>query len=294
MKDSYIRIVDAMRHSAVMGVSLPFADVQRQMDSFFRHTADYWSVLCQYNQLKLLSHHRFNSEIPDYSSWTGVEIWGYAICDSLYRHYCRTEKHSSEEAFHADYWDKILERQAAGASLRIPMSMKEAAVSLAVYEKTVFRERMYYMTRLQLKKRRDVHLQMRQILRSNLEPARLPLEEAVDSVISGYATEQILRCLQGNSDRDAMELCLFLGLKIIPSLSGGRIEDDKRRGTCRLFESGCKCSKSKAQAGIDDILSGFAYRDFSSRKEMIQYWKDWLSEWDAADKMLEEQLKDLG
>ena len=137
-----------------------------------------------------------------------------------------------------------------------------------------------------------IHKELRSVIRDNLQPELKTYEEAIDAVLSGYTTVKIVHFLEQNTDEAAMSLSLFLGLKLIPSLSDGRIEDDRRR-TNRLFEPACTCSLWKAQAGIESILSGYAYADISNRTDMILYWKNWLNQWDTTEKRIALQVAEV-
>ena len=292
MKGSYELITTAMEQSEIKKKGQAWVKIPQKLNTLFRQASYYWSVLTQYNQLKQLSRHNFNSAPPDFEDWGSAEIWGYGICDALYQYYCHTSGYISEEAFHASFWEKQTERQKIGTDLRIPAKMQKAALSLAKLQATIDREKGYYLTRSQLREKSKIHKELRNVIRNNLQPELKTYEEAVDAVLSEYTTATIVHFLEQNTDEAAMSLSLFLGLKLIPSLSGGRIEDDRRR-TNRLFEPACTCSLRKAQAGIESILTGYAYADISNQKETVQYWREWLTQWDTTDSQIKQYTAEL-
>ena len=296
MKGSYNQITTALKQSAIAmltkGQAGTWANIPKKMNTLFQQTAYYWAVICQYRALQLLSRHNFNSAPPDFADWASAEVWGFDICGILYQYYCKSEGYATEADFHARFWDRMLERKKAGVSLMIPESLQEAALSLAKYQATINRQKGYYMTRSQLQKKSKIHRDLRKTISNNLQPEPKTTEEAVDAVLSAHTTALIVHFLRQNTDEAAMGLALLIGLKLIPSLSGGRIEDDKRR-TDRLFEPACTCSLRKAQAGIDSILAGFAYTVISNRTDMISYWKKWLNQWDATEKTMEAKIENI-
>ena len=292
MTGSYNMLTTALEQSEIKKKGQAWVKIPQRLNTLFRQASYYWSVLTQYNQLKQLSRHNFNSAPPDFEDWASAEIWGYGICDALYQYYCHTSGYISEEAFHASFWEKLTERQKIGTDLRIPQDLQEAALSLAKLQATIDREKGHFLTRSQLREKSRIHKELRSVIRDNLQPELKTYEEAVDAVISGYTTKKIVHFLEQNTDEAAMSLSLFLGLKLIPSLSDGRIEDDRRR-TNRLFEPACTCSLRTAQAGIENILIGYAYADISNRTDMILYWKNWLNQWGTTEKRIALQVAEV-
>ena len=292
MEGSYNQITTALEQSEMLTKGQPWSNIPSKMNTLFQQASYYWSVICQYRALQSLSRHNFNSAPPDFSDWASAEVWGYDICRMLYQYYCQTEGYASEADFHAYFWDRLLERQKAGVNLRIPEDLREAALSLAKYQASIDRERGYYLTRSQLQKKSKIHKELRKVISNNLQPKLKTCEEAVDAVLSAHTTALIIHFLGQNTDEAAMGLSLLIGLKLIPSLSGGRIEDDKRR-TDRLFAPACTCSLRKAQAGINSILTGFAYTVISNRTDMISYWQNWLTLWDTAEKNIEAKTENI-
>lgn len=292
MKGSYKRIVEAMKDSDITQLSFIWADANRAIDALFRQTTIYWSTIIQYNELKKLSCHNFNSAIPDITCWNTAEVWGYLLLQPLLNYYSKIYERVSEDDFHLALWDKVLRGDAIVSDPGIPSEIKIAAKSLARYETAVFKETGHYMTKIQLKKRYEVHKNLHKAISLNLEIRQKNSEESVDAILSGYSTERIVSCLMSNSEESAMALQLFVGLNLTPALSGDRIEDDRRRNN-RLFEPECTCSLKKAQTGIDDILSGYAYTNFSTHKDRIQFWKDWLYKWETADNHIRLEADEL-
>lgn len=284
MQGSYKQITAAMKDSNIMWNYPKIANIPKQMKALFQQVTYYYFVLCQYNELKKLSRHDFNSEIPDLNSWSSAEIWGYVFIEGLLKRYRRMHGFISEDTFHDHYWINVLQKTDVRTEIenKLEKELTNGIHNLARYEERFYHDRGRYADKKWLKKRYELHIKLRKVIGQYLRPQLPAVEEAVDAVLSQYSTDVILYYLDGNTDSEAMGLYLFVGLKLTPALSGGRIEDDCRRMR-RLFESSCTCSLKKAQAGIEDILTGYAYTDFRSREDLILWWKSWLAQWEEAE-----------